>query len=207
MQLIILAVCATASIPGYFIDQKTADTTGFVLVKSSGGVELYERWYDIQPDVPARELKAVFKAKADVNAVSALIRDEAQGLRWNKNSSIYKVIREDPQWICYIQYNLPWPVNNQDCVLRYTTRREGNTTIIGFKSIEHRLFPARPEVMRIPDVEGKWMLTAKDGGLHVTYYITTTPSKKFPGWVTDPIVRNNLLDTMIEFRTLLEKEK
>ena len=75
-----------------------------------------------------------------------------------------------------------------------------------FRSLltDHSSFPVRNRVARIPQIEGKWIFTAFDDKLQVEYYIATTPSKTLPGWVTDPIIRNNLVETLHIFRQILE---
>lgn len=208
----ILTICAVGVIPGYFSKNKNrsmhADTAGFVLVKRSGGVALYEKWNTLETNEPARELKAVLNLRAEMNAVAALIKDERQGMQWNKHASAYTVVPEGRKhWVCHIQYDLPWPVSNQDCVLKYTTQQASDTLAITFESVEHRMFPVQSGVTRIAGLKGKWVLLKTADGIKVDYFITTTPSKTFPRWVTDPIIRNNLLNTMVAFRTILEKQK
>ena len=182
-----------------------ADTTSFVLVKSSHGIVLYERWYPITPDMRAREIKASFRIRATPEAAVALMKDASKGQRWNKNTCSYKVVNDaDNQWVSYIQYDLPWPVSNQDCVLQYEQIHASDTVSIIFKGIKHPLFPESKRIQRIQELNGKWVFVKKDDEYHVEYYISTTPSKTLPGWMTDPIIRNNLLDTMYAFRKTLE---
>ena len=114
-------------------------------------------------------------------------------------------MEKNGNWICNIQYDLPWPLSNQDCVLQYREIYRADKLVIGFKSIDHPMFPSQKGVMRIHDVQGKWVLTQNVQGIKVEYFISTTPVKTLPKWMTDPIIRNNLIRTMIEFRGILEK--
>lgn len=89
---------------------------------------------------------------------------------------------------------------------RYTRRVLAKASLkIAFKSVDHPLFPEQKNVDRISGTSGKWILTKKTKGIQVEYFITTTPSKILPAWVTDPIIINNFLSTMKEFREILEK--
>lgn len=205
----VLSISAAFTVPENFYDLKTStgDTTGYILVKEYSGIRLFEKWDSINSHELAREVKAVFAVKTEPGLAASFLRDESKGMQWNKNTLAYKVLKGDQKWICYIQYDLPWPVHNQDCVLLYTEYFSHDTLNIFFKSVEHALFPVQNNVARIHDISGKWMLTRNSGGIQVEYHITTTPSKTLPRWVTDPIIRNNLLNTLVEFRTLLESQE
>jgi hypothetical protein len=178
----------------------------YVLVKKSRGIELYERWDSIGADEFARELKATMTVKTQTPFVASLIKDQKRGMLWNRNCLAYKMQKEDQHWICYIQYDMPWPVNNQDCVLKYTQQDFADSTMISFHSVAHPAFPPDKNVSRIHDVRGKWLLRQTVSGVQVEYHITTTPSKSIPRWVTDPIIRNNLINTLSDFRRILENE-
>jgi len=204
--LFIVAVCGFC---GAYADSSgkgvVADTTSFVLVKQDNGISLYERWYPIKPTQKAREIKAMFKVKTDCLAAIDLIRDESQGRKWNKNTEAYKVIpQNDNVWFGYIQYDLPWPVSDQDCVLQYNKNFSGNSMSIEFRGANHPSFPVHKRIQRIGEINGKWIFTEQDNEILVEYYISTTPSSTLPAWLTDPIIRNNLIETLLSFRQILE---
>lgn len=202
----IVILCCGLFSPTYASVGDTApDTASFTLVKSAGDIDIYERWYPISEDLSAREVKATFTVKAPPHHAAALIQDESTGRKWNKNTDAYKVLAGNGNsWICYIQYDLPWPVNNQDCVLEYNANYLGQSVIIDFKAVEHPDFPKQHRVQRIPDISGRWVFTKTVEGFLVEYYITTRPSSTLPSWLTDPIIRNNLLETLGSFRKILE---
>ena len=181
------------------------DTANFVLVKKNNGISLYERWYSINASQQAREIKATFTIKTDPYTAVALIKDESRGKQWNKNTQSYKVLSQnDHIWFGYIQYDLPWPVSNQDCVLRYNQNHSGNVLHVEFENTDHPSFPVRKKIQRIPEINGRWIFTKTNDGVAVEYYISTTPSNTLPTWLTDPIIRNNLIETLQVFRSILE---
>lgn len=188
------------------IHDAAPDTAEFTLVKTSGDIALYERWISPEPNQSARQVKATFTLRASAAAAVALLKDGSRGRMWNKNTNSYKVVDVDSDsWVGYIQYDLPWPVSNQDCVLQYQATGDSDSLVITFEGTEHEKFPERKRVQRIAEIQGKWVFTklANDEVL-VEYYITTHPSKSLPGWITDPIIRNNLIDTVDSFRAMLE---
>lgn len=182
------------------------DTASFVLVKEDNGISLYERWYSVRPDLFAREIKATFIVNAGSEAALALLKDESKGRDWNRNIEEYKVLPGNSNfWFSYIQYDLPWPVSNQDCVLKYNHQYSADGMKVSFHNSNHPEFPVQKRIQRIPEISGKWIFRESAEGLVVEYYITTTPSDTLPTWLTDPIIRNNLIQNFTDFRNILEK--
>lgn len=189
------------------IENAMSDTADFTLVKKERGIAIYERWYPITSTQNARQLKATFTVHADPEAALKLLQDGSKGKLWNKNTNAYAVVDVRPDsWVSYIQYNLPWPVKNQDCVLGYHAVEKLDKLTVVFRNVDHPSFPVRNRVERIPEVEGRWVFRKSDDALHVEYYIATTPSDTLPGWMTDPIIRNNLVETLHDFRSMLENK-
>lgn len=182
------------------------DSARFVLVKEDDGIALYERWYAVRDGLQAREVKATFTVNAGSEAALALLKDESKGRDWNRNIEEYKVLPGDNNyWFSYIQYDLPWPVSNQDCVLKYNHYYSANGIEVIFHNIHHPEFPVKKRIQRIPEISGKWIFRESEQGLVVEYYITTTPSDTLPTWLTDPIIRNNLIQNLLDFKNILEK--
>ena len=208
IQLIILGIFTRTTFPGIVAGAKEdyTDSTGYILVKKTKGIELYEKWIDLSSELKAREVKVVYTIHATMESAAALLDNEAKAIQWNKGSRLYKIIPiDDNSWISYIQYDLPWPFDNQDCVLQYTAYYLAyNNIVVDFRSVDHEIFPSLKNVSRLDKVKGRWTFKETPNGTRVEYLITTTPSTTLPRWVTDPIVRNNLIDTMNEFRNILE---
>ena len=185
----------------------------YKLVKQDEVLSLYERWIPGGEGEQVREIKAVFAVKSDVESVINLLIDQARGKEWNINAQKYSVIHKGDRtnWITYTKYSIPWPFGDQDCCLSYSVRKEaGNPRagLISFESVLNNQFPVTTSVTRITGTKGKWQL--EDGGnghMKVTYIVSTNRSKKVPRWISDPIVRNNLFNTMTTFRNILEKKK
>lgn len=205
--ILILAVCAFFGVSAETGAKRCeADTASFVLVKEDNGISLYERWYAVRPNLYAREIKATFTVNAESEAALALIKDESKGRDWNRNTEEYRVLTgADDVWFSYIQYDLPWPVSNQDCVLKYNRYYSGNGMQIFFHNTHHPEFPIQKRIQRIPEISGKWIFRETSEGMTVEYYITTTPSDTLPTWLTDPIIRNNLIQNLLDFKNILEK--
>lgn len=187
--------------------QESSDTTAFTLVKTYDGVRLYERWYSIAGGEQARELKARFDVKSDAAAAVALIRDQGRGTTWNSRTKKYRILPSGTDaWLCHIEYDFPWPVSDQDCVLEFSERLIDGFLEVSFKGMDDPAFPARHNVQRIRNIAGKWVFRRAEDGISVEYFITTKPSTTLPAWITDPIIRNNLMTTLTSFRGILEAD-
>ena len=183
----------------------------FKLVMKDEVISLYERWIPGGEGEQVREIKAVFAVRSDVEAVISLITDQARGKEWNINARQYNVLQHGDRagWITYTRYSIPWPFGDQDCCLSYTIQKNAvnpRAGVIGFESVVHNQFPVTNSVTRITGTKGRWLLEdAGNGQMKVSYIISTHRSKKVPRWISDPIVRKNLFNTMSTFRSMLEK--
>lgn len=182
---------------------KIAPEASFKLLKTKGGVSLYERWVNVTADRRAREMKAEFTVQADVTAILALLQDESKATKWLKGADAFKLLStESLSWTSYVRYNIP--IKDQDCVLQYTCQTEKDTVLIRFKSATHEQAPPKTGVKRMQGVRGSWQLIPQsDQQTKIAYTIITTQKPTLPRWLTDPIVQNNLLDTMNAFAAQL----
>ena len=207
-QLLILAISTVVSLFDYRLEERHRldESTDFVLVKKSQGIELYERWYKMKSGQQAREVKAVCTINASVDAAISLLQNESKGTDWNTGTNAFKVVpQKENRWVNYIQYKIPWPMDNQDCVLLNTPHFFSDEfAVVSFRTIEDSAFPEVDGVHRIPYVKGKWVFQQTEGVIRSEYYITTTPSTILPRSITDPIIRHNLINTIDKFRSHLE---
>jgi hypothetical protein len=194
-----------------FIRSLFGDTSDFKLVKQDNDIWLYERWIPGAGGENVREIKAVFLVKTAVPSVIGLFKDQSRGREWNTNASDYKIAAASDvkNWITYIKYDIPWPMDDQDCCLLYQYREPAGTgaaTEIVFESTADNRFPLANKTTRITGTRGKWIMEPVNGGqMKITYLVTTDRSKKIPRWVSDPIIHDNLFRTMTKFKGLLEK--
>ncbi len=183
----------------------------FELIKKEKNICLYERWVAYNNST-VRELKADFMVKAaSAEAVIVLLKDPRKGIKWNTHAKNFKIsfTNSETVWHTYVRYKMPWPMNDQDCSLKYFfNKNDMNRTIcpVYFEEAKVSQFPLIRNVNRITGTRGKWMLEKeKNGYLKVTYQIMTDKSASVPRWIADPIIHDNLFTTMAAFRELLEQ--
>ena len=178
----------------------------YKIVKQDKIVTLYERWIEVEPGEKVRELKANFDVRSNPLKLVALLQNQYLGTRWTPHAKEYKIstTTRPNQWINYVKYSMPWPFDDQDCCLLFSF---DNPAQVSFSSTSTELYPLKKNITRINKANGKWLMQDKGNGiLNITYTISTAKSRKVPAWVSDPIVRNNMTETMKAFKKMLENE-
>jgi hypothetical protein len=179
----------------------------FTLVRSDENVSIYTRWIPVNETRSTRQLKAEFVIDCPVEKVVSVLRDEKTYTQWMKASKTYfrlKTISEN-QWYSYVQFSIPWPLNNQDCILKYEVHENNELlrteiTLVG----EPDFLKTYDGVERISHMEGSWVITQiGTGKSRVEYLVYSNQAPKFPTWITDPLIQKNLLKTMNAFREIV----
>jgi hypothetical protein len=176
----------------------------FTLARSDDDISIYIRWIPVNETRSARQLKAEFVMDCPAEHIISALRDEKTYTQWMKATKEYyriKTISAD-QWYSYVQFSIPWPLNNQDCILKYEVRdlRESGKTEITLVS-EPDLLRANEGIERISHMSGSWVITRLGNTkTHIAYYIFSKQAPRYPAWITDPLIQRNLLRTMSSFR-------
>lgn len=191
------------------IQAQTGTDDGFELVRDEDSILVYERWVafpNSEPLTTAREVKSEFYIKGTVENALALLQDESKIFAWQKHVTEFKVYpRTDSLWYEYSYHDIPWPVSDQDHFLEYRIRHPAEDgTFITFHTVENKkLAPVRPGVSRMT-LAGSWYLEEIPGGrVRATYRILSMPGN-LPRFLTDPVIRNNLMSTVRNYIDILE---
>ncbi|NJO69436.1 MAG: hypothetical protein HC830_09305, partial [Bacteroidetes bacterium] len=103
-----------------------------------------------------------------------------------------------------IQYDIPWPLSNQDCIVKYELLQTSSEKVfhVQMKGIPDYI-PAKDGITRIDHLLGSWVITTSSSNTcKVSYTIMSGQPPKFPRWITDPIIQSNLVNTMDAFRNI-----
>jgi hypothetical protein len=180
----------------------------FVLVRSDECISIYTRWIPVTVTRQTRQLKAEFIIDCPAEKIISVLRDEKSYTKWMKSTKSYyrlKTINEN-QWFSYVQFSIPWPLNNQDCVLKYEIQETNDSlkTEITLEGVPEFL-KTYEGVERISHIEGLWVITQTGHNKSlVEYLVYSKQASKFPTWITDPLIQKNLLKTMIAFRDIVK---
>ncbi len=185
----------------------------FELVKKDGTISVYERWITIpntDPPIKAREVKGEFYFQNTIYAGLRLIQNEEKIMQWQDHVSEFKVYkqRDTTMWLEYSYHDIPWPVSDQDHLLVYTmTASAPGVITLTFKSkVDDGIAPVRKGVTRM-ELSGSWKLEQiAPNKVKATYRILSKPIG-IPKFLTDPIIRSNIMTTIKEYIALLEEKK
>jgi hypothetical protein len=182
----------------------------FTLVKEEDGILIYERWLTYpktDPPVSAREVKGEFYFHNTIEEAVRLLQDEKRISKWQSHVSEFRVYKKEDstKWSEYSYHDIPWPVSDQDHLLAYLiTRKENGEVFISFESfVDNKLAPLQKGVTRM-ELSGSWTFKKVDNNkVKATYRIFSMPLP-IPKFLTDPIIRNNMVTTIQEFKALLD---
>jgi|AntRauTorckE5430_2_1112549.scaffolds.fasta_scaffold02684_4 hypothetical protein len=183
--------------------------SSFELVDEESGIELYERWHKTTEGNAYRELKTVLKVKAPTTKLLHTLREEAQAKKWMRRVDEVRSFpgQHERHWYAYVHYGLPWPARDHDCTIAY--RQVASTaglTTIRFESVRLKNYPLKDGIERITGLSGRWEFQSQGNGYTaVRYFIQTTKASSLPRFITDPIVRSNMMRTMEGFREVAEQ--
>lgn len=139
-----------------------------------------------------------------------LLQDEKKIQEWQKHVSEFKVYPkiDTTTWLEYSYHDIPWPVSDQDHFLQYSLDEiiPGKSIFLTFESKENfSLAPVRRGVTRM-ELSGSWKFEQLGPyKTKVTYRILSRPTG-LPKWLTDPIIRSNIMTTIEEYVALLEPD-
>jgi hypothetical protein len=177
----------------------------FKQVYSRENITLHERPIVNKYGVDVREVKALFTAKSTTDVVVEMLRNAEKGLQWNVGAGAYDVLNNQKlTWVTYIEYDLPWPLNDHDAVLQHSLTQKENAIEVTIESIDN-VIPLKKGAERMEQVQGKW--TIRPVGfdvVEISYQVSTKPSA-IPRLITDPIVHYQMTKSMSALRELLEQ--
>lgn len=179
----------------------------FTLVRSDENISIYTRWIPATKTRMTREIKAEFIIDSPVNEIVSVLKDEKLYTQWMKSTKSYYRLKttDENNWYAYIQFSIPWPLNNQDCILKYRVHENEDSSKTEIKLLGEPGFLKTYEgIERISHMEGSWIITRIDSQKSlVEYYMYSNQAPKFPTWITDPLIQKNLLKTMNALRDLI----
>ncbi|MBK6621986.1 MAG: hypothetical protein IPG32_14350 [Saprospirales bacterium] len=140
-------------------------------------------------------MKAQFVSDAGPETLLSLLKDVNRAHRWMQSMQDFKMVEtgSSSSWTSYTKYSIPWPLEDQDIVLRYQTTNFGGGYFASYQSITHASYPAKEGVTRMKGGERLLAISAEnqrpDAGDPL---IMTKNRSTMPRWMTDPIIQDNL---------------
>ncbi len=182
------------------------------LEKDDNGVQVYVRWKKNVEGIKTRQLRVEMVVQSSISAVVAVVKDDIHAAKWiNRAEEFYNFdIRDDQHWYSYTEFDVPWPLNNQDLVTSNNLVQDKNSKSVNIEiRNDPKKIPAKKNIDRMPGFEGSWeIIPWKAGSVMVTYKIFTGQKPWLPRWIVDPIVQYGLWKTLVDMREeILEKNR
>jgi hypothetical protein len=200
---LIMAVSTIINSPA----ERPISETAYTFLKKDKNITLASRELTLPDNRKTRELRAEFVVDADVATILKVIRNEKYATIWMKGVKEFTTIRRENEndWFAYVQYDVPWPLSNQDCIIRYqcVAAENGKGYVLNLNGSPDYL-PVKPGVERISHLCGRWTITGGVSGSRVVYTVYSEQKPKYPRWATDPIIQQNLINTLASMKELSE---
>jgi hypothetical protein len=150
-----------------------------------------------------RQMKAVLNLDVSPEEVIFLLKDESRALNWVSGAEQFKHLEQSSisEWVTYIQFSVPWPLADQDCILEFTSSK-GNSgeTVVEFLCNPDYM-QSVDGVKRMDDISGKFVInTCADGTCILECYFISEKRSVIPRWITEPIITGNIINMMKAMR-------
>ncbi|HEY3402201.1 MAG TPA: hypothetical protein VGK59_02375 [Ohtaekwangia sp.] len=189
------------------------ESDGFELVKKDGTTSVFERWItypNSNPPFKAREVKGEFYYNNSIYAGLHLVQNEEKISKWQSHVSKFEVYlqADSTEWHEYSYHDIPWPVSDQDHYLVYTLSVISPTKLfVTFKSaVDATRAPVEDGVSRM-ELSGSWTWEEIAPNRTKATYIILSKPNGLPKWLTDPIIRGNIMTTIREYIEVLEGKR
>lgn len=159
------------------------------------------------------ELRGVGVVDATLANVLALLDDPEHRLEWLKDAAANVRIERPSRFdeIFYSRTAAPWPVADRDAVIaaHATFDDVAHEVRIEMRSVTHPAWPPQKGVVRMPLLEGHWLLRPEHDGARtrVEYQVHADPGGRLPEWVANLASRKLPHDTIMGLRKQLRRRR
>ena len=171
------------------------------------GIKIYERDSTLG-DLP--DFKAISQVKASLFDVIAVIKNVNRRAEWVYRCEASKVVKRygDFEVLLYHKTYSPWPASDRDAAVRtqlYEIEPE-KTYLAHFKSVKSSLIPKKNGLVRLPQLEGYYLLKyLSPQETHVTYFVHLDPGGYLPHWLVKMTTRDFPTETIMGLRRQVKK--
>ena len=201
-----LLLAAMLSVPATYAEKPGPD---FEFLKERDGIDLFYRWMEMPEGKSVRQMKAVLEIDGCANDVLNLLKDENRALNWIPAAEEFRhlTVTSDTEWASYIQFAIPWPFADQDCILAYAARWESDgSLVIDFECKPEYIDPV-DGITRMKDIVGSFVIRPEEKGRCVMEcYFLSKKASRIPKWITEPIITGNILNLVGAIREELSPE-
>ncbi|CAN8140402.1 START domain-containing protein [uncultured Thiomicrorhabdus sp.] len=164
-------------------------------------------WTEAVEGSSFKAFKGEVEIQASASKILAVIQDTEKLPQWYHNTIEAKRLKDvgANQVINYTVTKAPWPVSNRDSVTQSTTEKLADGAIkITLKGVPDA-YPKQEDKIRVPRLNGFWLLQPQDNMTKVTLQISAEPGGEIPSWLANAMVIDMPNNTLSNLKTRVEK--
>ena len=147
-----------------------------------------------------------------VNVIEAVIDDVPAAPQWMADCREARTIRriDENSSVVLNVTKTPWPVWDRETLVLSTKRRDVKmgTVMFRFHSIHDPTVPVGKKNVRIPAVDGQWILSPLDKKrTKVTYTVKSNPGGSIPKFIAAQRSKDIPYKTLLGLKKMVKKEK
>lgn len=157
---------------------------------------------------PYQQFRGVSTMKASVRTLTDLQENLRVACKWLYACEQMRLLEVNgaDTWV-YLTTNLPWPTMPRDIVLKVTTERLDDGTLVRHLSAEPDRIPAVEGLIRVSHLSGEWRMRPLDErNTEVTYQLQADPAGDVPGWLANRFVVDAPVVTLRTLRAVAERQ-
>jgi len=179
---------------------------GWSLAYDREGIRVYLRGV---ADSPYQQFRGVSTIKASVRTLVDLQENLRVACKWLYACDQMRLVEVDGDstWV-YLTTNLPWPTLPRDIILKVTTERLDDGTLVRHLSAEPGKLPEEPGLIRVQHLSGEWVMKPLgERETEVTYQLKADPAGDVPGWLANRFVVDAPVVTLRTLRAVAERQR
>ncbi|WP_184546421.1 START domain-containing protein [Mucilaginibacter sp. FT3.2] len=179
---------------------------GWTLHTNDDGIKVYTRTL-VTSKVKAIKVECVLDASP--SQLVAVLMDIKNSEDWVYHTAANYIIKQvSPSEIYYYSLvKVPWPVNNRDFIAHIKVTQDAATKIITVDApCITDMIPQKPNIVRIQQSAGKWVITpTNDGKVKVEYTLHADPGGNVPSWLVNMFVTQGPMESFKKLKLQLQK--
>lgn len=180
-------------------------TDGWDLAYDREGIRVYLK----DPSAtPYQQFRGVSTMKASVRTLTGLQDNLRVACKWLYACDQMRLldVEGDSTWV-YLTTNPPWPTRPRDIVLKVTSERLADGTLVRHLSAEPDRIPKVDGLIRVRHLSGKWrMKPLGERVTEVTYQLQAAPAGDAPSWLANRFMVDTAVVTLRTLRAVAERQ-
>jgi len=159
-------------------------------------------------DSAYQQFRGVSTMNASVRTLTDLQENLRVACKWLYACKQMRLLEVDGEntWV-YLTTDLPWPTQPRDMVLKVSSERLDDGTLVRHLSADPGRLPEQQGLIRVRHLQGEWrMKPLTERQTEVTYQLQADPAGDVPGWLANRFVVDAPVVTLRTLRAVAERQ-